>query len=136
MVFLAWLSLCLPFVTGVMVASPLGMCIPCVLPGFEPRREGGGAPYWMPVLCGVLRTHGTIGGQESDRWDHLERRAHALRQEVDSSDGDDCCSLLASDRLFLRDDAGTVHHREQGYQYDRPSEAAAGLHRPQGIERL
>ena len=26
------------------------------LPGFEPCGEGGGAPYWMPVLCGGLRT--------------------------------------------------------------------------------
>jgi hypothetical protein len=34
------------------------------LSGFEPHGEGGGSPYWMPVLSGVLRTPapGAIGG--------------------------------------------------------------------------
>ena len=53
-------------------------------------------------------------------------RAHALRQEVDSFDGNDSCSLLASDRLFLGDDTGTVHHHKLGYQADGPSEAGNG----------
>ena len=53
-------------------------------------------------------------GQESDCWNHLEWRAHALCQEVDSFNSDDSCSLLASDRLFLGHDAGTVPHRERG----------------------
>ena len=64
-------------------------------------------------------------GKESDHWDHLERSAHALRQEVDSFNGNNSCSMLACDRLFLGDDAGTVHHRERGHKADRPSEAGS-----------
>ena len=169
MAVLAWLSLWLPFVTGVMVASPWGSAYPVyALPGFEPHREDGGAPYWMHVLCGVLRTPapGMIGGHvrvgwpgsgwgrapslrpstpprkcgrshRRQSWDLLERRAHAPRHEVDSFDGDNSCSLMASDRLFLGDDVGIVHHREWGYQADRSSEAARrGFIVPQRLEKL
>ena len=56
---------------------------------------------------------------------------HALHQKVDSFDGNNSCSLLASDGLFLWDDAGTVHHCERGYQ-----KLVVGLHRPQRIEAM
>lgn len=71
MALLIWLSLWLPFVAGVMVASPWRSAyLVYALPGFEPRGEGCGAPYWMPVLCGVLRTPapGAIGGHARVGW--------------------------------------------------------------------
>ena len=58
-----------------------------------------------------------------DLWDHLEWRAHALRQEFDC---DDSCSLLASDRLCLGDDAGRLIGQQK---------PAAGRHRLQWLER-
>lgn len=86
---------------------------PVPLPGSMAGATAGRA-HLLPVLD---------GGRSRDRWDHLERMAHALRQEVNSFDGNHSCSPLVSDGLFLGDDAGTVHHRERGYQADRSSEA-------------
>lgn len=54
-------------------------------------------PSTPPMKCGQSHRRQSPSAaspgqwQESDNWDHLERRAHALRQEVDSFDGNDSC---------------------------------------------